>query len=335
MSQLPSKPYGVPLKTGHVVLKNSDWQVIREFIEGESWNFSTPCQDADLEDPLLKNKPNYGALFLGFDFHPGPQGPKLIEINTNAGGFSNLTVLSPDVEVQQGLRRVIVDALLADFEIARPGVGLKVMAIVDDDIRHQPIFQEMQFVADLMTKQGVTCHLLSPEDLPARPDVQLIYNRLTDFRLEEPAHAYLRESIINDRLVCTPHPAIYARVADKNNFLRMNHSVIPRTFKLDSRPLDEWYDTRKQWVFKPATGSGAKGVYRGDKISLAKLKTLAPTTLVQEFIPPNVDEDGARYDIRAYTAGSKIMGVVARQFTGQVMEMRSPLAGFKRVVVTA
>ena len=33
------------------------------------------------------------GVFLGYDFHPGPTGPQLIEINTNAGGAALNAVL--------------------------------------------------------------------------------------------------------------------------------------------------------------------------------------------------------------------------------------------------
>lgn len=48
------------------------------------------CQRPDLEDPLVWNKLPYGALLLGFDFHISPEGPRLIEINTNAGGLATV-----------------------------------------------------------------------------------------------------------------------------------------------------------------------------------------------------------------------------------------------------
>ena len=47
------------------------------------------------EDPaILASKPPYGAFMLGFDFHLTAAGPKLIEINTNAGGLATVFHLS-------------------------------------------------------------------------------------------------------------------------------------------------------------------------------------------------------------------------------------------------
>jgi hypothetical protein len=46
----------------------------------------------------------------------------------------------------------------------------------------------------------------------ARPD--LFYNRLTDFSLDEPAHAALRTAYLSDDVVVTPNRLAAARAAD-------------------------------------------------------------------------------------------------------------------------
>ena len=51
---------------------------------------------------------------------------------------------------------------------------------------------------------------LQPDPAGLRHDgrlVDLVYNRLTDFALEQPAHAALRDAYVAGRVVVTPQPA--------------------------------------------------------------------------------------------------------------------------------
>lgn len=100
----PSKsprPFGLPTKPGVDVISKKDWDAIAGFIRRRKWLHATPCLETDMADPLLNVLPKncgtarvvngvvegdvFGAFMMGFDFHLTPQGPRLIEINTNAG----------------------------------------------------------------------------------------------------------------------------------------------------------------------------------------------------------------------------------------------------------
>jgi len=78
-----------------------------------------------------------------------------------------------------------------------------------------------------------------------------------------------------------------------------------------------------------ATGNGSRGVYRGDKLSVTRLRELPSDTIAQEWAPPSVSSDGTKYDIRVFTCGTEILGLASRHFSGQVMEMSSEKSGFK------
>ena len=100
--------------------------------------------------------------------------------------------------------------------------------------------------------------------------------------------------------------------------------------------MSEWKKIRKRFVFKPADGSGSKGVYLGEKISMKKLEELSSDSVAQEYCPPphgvsdpHSDESHTKYDFRVITRDCDILGVMTRHFTGQVMEMRSFSAGFR------
>jgi hypothetical protein len=49
----------------------------------------SPAYQAEVDagaDALVRFEPGNRGVFMGYDFHLGADGPRLIEINTNAGG---------------------------------------------------------------------------------------------------------------------------------------------------------------------------------------------------------------------------------------------------------
>ena len=43
----------------------------------------------------------------------------------------------------------------------------------------------------------------------------------------------------------------------------MKHSCILKSMKIKYKPLEQWWEERRSWVFKPFTGDGSRGVYVG------------------------------------------------------------------------
>lgn len=337
----PEHPFGPPLKTGEDLVLAKHWQQIEDFIQSRAWYFDEPCLPEDESDPLTKNRLPYGAFMLGFDFHLTSLGPRLIEINTNAGGLASVLCLHRDDSSDRDMATRFVSALTREFT-AFGGTGLpRLIAIIDDDVRNQHFFPEMQYLAQILQEAGMKTVVMAPEEAAASLSglnfqgeiIDVVYNRLVDFRLKEPAHAHLRQAAIEKKTLITPHPAAYARIADKRNLLRLRHPLNPQSFQLKDKALDEWWPNRKHWVFKPTQGAGSRGVYRGDKITSTKFHTLPLETVVQKYIPVPKAEDGSKYDVRVYTQDSHILAAVARHYTGQVMEMRSALAGFRRIKI--
>eukprot|EP01059_Diplonema_ambulator_P000784 TRINITY_DN1062_c1_g1_i1.p1 TRINITY_DN1062_c1_g1~~TRINITY_DN1062_c1_g1_i1.p1 ORF type:complete len:420 (+),score=50.06 TRINITY_DN1062_c1_g1_i1:68-1327(+) len=338
---------GVPTKSGVEKISKEVWRDIRDFIKDGSWDLKEPAGEEDLGDELLSEKA-YGKFMLGFDFHVTEAGPKLIEINTNAGGLATaITIGSCNTRELEMLKDRWFNSLIAEYRLAAtPRTAPIGVAIVDTDAPSQGLYPEMQYFADILRSKSIPCVVCSPSDLTpvaSAPGqfmatendvtipIDMIYNRLVDFRLTEPCHQHIRTAALAG-LVLTPHPAAYARVADKRALMKINHDVIPKTYYLSDKPIEEWQKVKKNYVFKPANGNGSKGVYRGDKISNSKLATLPPSTLVQEYCTPAVSEDGTKYDIRVYTQDRTILAVATRQFSGQVMEMNSPQSGFRTVL---
>jgi hypothetical protein len=350
-----SQPWGVRPKSGHELIKKEEWDEIEAFIASGSWLQELPALESDKTDPLLQQLPcGWGAFMMGFDFHLTSEGPKLIEVNTNAGGLATV------FERLHMLQEKFVNAVKKEFVAATGKASApSLVCIVDVAVQTQRLFPEMQLFAAILTHAGIPTLVLSPEDLVLTPEhilvtkasqqpVDLVYNRIaSDFRLTAPEHAHLRQAAVSMQVVLTPHPAVYARCADKRILTRIQSPLVPRTVLLQTRPLAEWWQERHLWVFKPATGHGSRGVLVGsvDSMQQRDLRNLPPDTIVQQMCDARESTaarqvEGStsssprtRFDVRVYTSGTHIIACTTRHFCGTKMEMASTQSGFRKVLL--
>jgi len=348
-----------------------NWKKIERFIDSEMWWIDDPILHEDAVDPLLEKKIPFGAFMLGFDFHLTSTGPKLIEINTNAGGLATVFTFSctpegsPLKEMERKhITNKFIKAIRDEYNIGYKyfhsnydnslSNTLTTIAIVDDNVEKQGLYSEMLEFKRILEEDNLNAFVVSPEDLHLKDNclyyndyrIDFLYNRITpDFRLRDISHQHIRQAGLAGEVVISPHPATYVRVADKRNLpiisdkilnstIEMDEysfkDIIPLTLSMNEKSMDEWIKERKKWVFKPPEGNGSKGVYRGDKISATKLKSLPmESTLAQEYCPPSTSEDGTKLDFRVFTRDNDVLGLATRHFTGQVMEMKGKKSGFK------
>lgn len=317
---------------------------------------------------------------MGFDFHVTPHGPRLIEINTNPGGaFLNAAlaraqraccapVLSllgrPDDtgDLQEALFRV----LLAEWRRQRGNAPLSRVAIVDESPSSQYLYPEFLLAAELFHRRGIEATICDPRELTlgetglqqAGRVVDLVYNRLTDFSLEQPAHALLREAYLAEAAVVTPHPRAHALYADKRNLALLGdpmqlqqwgadaatidvlQEAIPPTRVVDPAAAEELWAGRRELFFKPAGGFGSRAAYRGDKLTRRVWeKILRGDYVAQQLVPPSargVQVDGRierlKLDLRCYVYGGQLLSVAARLYQGQTTNFRTPGGGFAAVL---
>ena len=187
----------------------------------------------------------------------------------------------------------------------------------------------------------------------------MVYNRLTDFDLSDPAHAALRAAYLAGAAVVTPHPRAHALFADKRNLITLGddarlaawgvtaedrqllQAAIPRTVQVTPDQADALWAGRRHLFFKPVAGFGARAAYRGDKLTRRVWsEILAGGFVAQTLVPPSerlVDVDGQptrlKLDLRAYTYRGEIQLLAARTWTGQTTNFRTPGGGFSPVVV--
>ena len=331
-------------------------------------------QAAVLGAPLPADEaPRAAGVCMGFDFHLTADGPKLIEINTNAGGLA----LVADLMNAWGMSGdAVFGAMVAMFRAEwtlehGEGRPLKRVAIVDAQPEAQFLAPEFHRFKALLERHGIAAVVADPAQLVwdeatatlrcQGETVDLVYNRLTDFALAEPAHAALRTAWLARGAVITPHPLAHRLIADKRNLELLADAAFRRTLNL--RPEDEaalagallpirrvraddaevLWNTRKQWFFKPAAGYGSKAAYRGDKMTKRVFEDVLAAGndyVAQAFAPPAEypvpGADGVavtlKYDVRNYTYRGQVLAIAARLYQGQTTNFRTPGGGFAPMI---
>lgn len=320
------------------------------------------------------------SVFMGYDFHVGADGPRLIEINTNAGGALLNAVLGRAQRAcceevaalvngplpAGALEQAFMDMFVAEWRAAGRQEWPRRIAIVDDEPGQQFLYPEFLLFAQMFARFGVEASVLAPGDLAfdgrvlsdARGAVDLVYNRLTDFRLEAPEHAALRAAYLSRAAVVTPHPRAHALYADKRNLALLTDGARLRRWGVDGRTIDtlargiarttlvsraeaeRLWSGRRKLFFKPAVGYGSKAAYRGEKLTRRVWEEiLAGEYVAQEFVAPGARRIGPgqdmKVDVRNYVYAGKVQLLAARLYQGQTTNLRTPGGGFAPVLIPA
>jgi len=308
-------------------------------------------------DPRAESRP----LLLSYDVHPAPEGPVLIEVNTNAGGL--LTAIQAarlanaccaDWE-RDLLEQRLVELFRRDL-LGSDAAATGTVAIVDDRLAEQALLPEMHAIAGLLRPHAAQVIVVDAAELTYEAGalrhrataIDRVYWRSTDFLVADPAHAPVRRALDEGRLVLAPSPEAYTAIADKRRFLDWSRQpelsraggaafCIAETRRLDEQPVEAWYADRANWVFKPVSGYASRGVYVGRSISRRKLADLpAAQYLAQRYAPhPVLDRSGRewKYDVRFFADRGQVIGAAARLFAGQVVGMKEPGSGFAPIRV--
>ncbi len=266
------------------------------------------------------------GAFMGYDFHLGDDGPKLIEINTNAGGaFFNAFLAGAQIaccaEVERALAREalaafepsVIAMFEAEWRAQRRTDPLRTIAIVDDAPEQQYLYPEFILAKALLERHGYEALVVDAGELryedgvlrAAGRQIDLVYNRLVDFALAAPEHAALRAAYLDGTVVLTPNPRNHALHADKRNLTLLSDQAAMRQWGLSDEHLrslssmpcsrrvtmenaSELWSERKHYFFKPASGHGGKAVYRGDKLTKTAWETiLSGDYIAQDFAAPS------------------------------------------------
>jgi hypothetical protein len=267
------------------------------------------------------------GAFMGFDFHVAEDGPKLIEINTNAGGAFLNAVLAdaqrvccnatrPDLKLSPDRFEDRVLAMFrAEWRVQRPAGELRRAAIVDERPTEQFLYPEFLLARDLFRRNGIDAIIADPAEIEIAGDtlrwqdqpIDLVYNRLVDFAFEGASSAVLRRAYVEGLAVFTPNPRVHALLADKRNLILLSDAralerlgappalrevllrAIPKTVAVTDENAEALWRDRKEYFFKPATGYGSKAVYRGDKLTRTVWShVLTGRYVAQAYVPPSM-----------------------------------------------
>ena len=335
---------------------------------------------------IARARPLATGGVLGFDFHLGGKLPQLIEINTNPGGLlvalelaraaaascdcfeAPLPHLASATVSLDGLSARVAQSFRAEWSRARgDDAALRTIAIVDADPRSQYLYPEFLLYRNLLARSGTRVVIADPGELTVTGDallcngeqIDLVYNRLTDFYLADERHAALREAYVRDLAVITPHPAAHARWADKRllAWLRDEYMLeaaglddaerlavleaIPPTEIVDSGNATDLWARRKTLFFKPVDGFAGKAAYRGDKLTRTAFEHVLSHRYVAQMIAPTSsrrvssvdgDETELRVDVRNFVAHGETWLRAARLYRGQTTNFRTAGGGFAPVL---
>ncbi len=321
--------------------------------------------------PAIARTPNAAlGVFMGYDFHLTVNGPKLIEINTNAGGgLLNAYLLAAHGREGDGARLIadIVAMFVNEWRLVCGDAPLKRIAIVDESPAGQFLAPEFELFRDLFIANGIDAVIADPAELQrdgerllhAGQPVDLIYNRLTDFYLDAAVDRDIREVYQAGGVALTPHPGVHATHADKRHLMTLSDpqkladlavdratqqillAGVPRTVMVDPAQADALWAGRKRWFFKPPAGFGSRAAYRGDKLTKRVFEEiLAGHYIAQEIALPseheirvNGESQTMKADFRCYVYDGRIQHVAARLYQGQTTNFRTPGGGFAPVFV--
>jgi len=315
------------------------------------------------DDGRLRDYPRTGSLVTGYDFYVTPEGPKLIEINTNAAAgilcfllhrYHQTGCVSP--HFFEELRQVVMDQTHTVFSQSSPSHVI----ILDEHPAQQQAYFEFLWFQSLMESWGWPTQILDPQDFPSQfSQPTAVYNRFCDFDLSEQRSLAILQAYLDRKICLMPNPLEFAALSDKSRFLDWSSDIfltevgmtkeeivvirrmIPQVYALTTDNAAELWEKRKSFYFKPRQSYGGKSVYAGKSISrsvfqrMVDIGALAQPAFSAPFWEWDMPGEGRlsfRYDVRVYVIGDQIAFSAARLFRGQVTNFRTPFGGFSPVI---
>lgn len=363
---------------GHIRIMEDVIRAVKNVSENRSY------RDAVLAAAPASAHQDFGprGVFFGYDFHLGADGPRLIEINTNAGGallnlylaaaqqaccaevitFFDGNIKFADIENE------LIGMFKEEWQLQRSDQTLCTVAIVDKEPVEQFLYPEFLLFQSLFERNGIKAIIADPKDFAIREgglwigkqQIDLVYNRLTDFYLQSPDSACLLAAYQQGAAVFTPSPYHYALYADKRDLTLLSDPSRLKTFGVDEASIgtlgrsvpitvivtqdnaDQLWKDRKQLFFKPVSGYGSRGAYRGAKLTRRVWENIVHSDYVaQAVVPPserrliiNGEVRSLKLDIRCATYNSKIQLLSARLYRGQTTNLRTEGGGLATVFAT-
>lgn len=280
---------------------------------------SDPFKKLLISGDVLKVKNGSGGILSCYDFHLDGEIPKLIEINTNAGGFflnyellKSSTICCSHTQGQniENLEEKIISMFTNEFKKIS-SKELKTVAIMDENPESQYLYPDMVICKNILEKNGITTFIVDSKDLEIMDgtamyngiSIDLVYNRLTDFYFKNEENKKFIPLLESASTVVSPNPHDYILFANKANLLQLqnvesykdvlspNETDILKKTLLESVMVskdkeENLWENRKKYFFKPINGYGGKGAYNGKGLTKKVWEYITSNSYVaQETIP--------------------------------------------------
>jgi glutathione synthase/RimK-type ligase-like ATP-grasp enzyme len=266
------------------------------------------------------------GVFFGYDFHLTTDGPRLIEVNTNAGGALLLQHVAsaqqaccrevgeffPGPTRIDDMEQVFVDMFREEFRAQRPNEALRTVAIVDEEPETQYLRPEFELFQEMFAGHGIEAIIADPREFELKDKrlvragmtVDLVYNRLTDFYLQSPACVTLHKACKSGAAVFTPSPRAHALYANKRNMTVLSDAnalramgvpedlvqtlsvAVPRTVLVSTDNAAELWAERRRLFFRPVWGYGSRGTYKGAKLTKKTWSSILESDYVAQELVP-------------------------------------------------
>ncbi|MFQ5581728.1 MAG: hypothetical protein ACE5F3_03755 [Mariprofundaceae bacterium] len=298
-------------------------------------------------------EPEQPSVLMGYDFHITSDGPKLIEINNNAGGLyiaDGQWLPQPELQEWKDTLQQRLQGMFPEH--------WQNLAIMDENVETQFMYPEMLAYAELLQSRTRKIFVVSPKDVIEGKDglyvetvkLDAIYNRHTDFYLESGPLCHIRKAYLAGQIALSPNPRSYALLGDKgrmvdwwrqgllDGFLADDEvtfirCIVPETRRLSDVESELAWAERKQWVFKPAARHGGKGVLLGRAMSSKRFGEMdRHSTVMQRYVAPSKVGE-FKFDMRLYMHGERLIAVAGRLWKGQVTNFREPGSGWVPVAI--
>lgn len=293
-------------------------------------------------------KPNNYAVCMSYDFHINAEGkPELIEINTNAA-FLAMGLQIYDYFKLQNIAGPFNESELVEMfkeEIRLAGASSNSVAIIDEKPELQRLYIEFLIYQQIFKSKDLDCEIFNYDQVEKFKNFGLIYNRYTDFFLNQKESASLKE-LFNAKLNLSPNPYEYFLLADKQRLLDWNTQTevakpisLLKIFDLASADKEEIWQQRKNLFIKPKNSYGSKQAYRASSISRRLFDEIYGSDFVaQQLSTPsdievvyNDKPEKFKYDLRCYVYQDQLQLMIARLYQGQTTNLKTAGGGFAAV----
>lgn len=297
-------------------------------------------------------KPDNYSVCMSYDFHINSQGqPELIEVNTNAGflalGMELYSFLNLPNPAGSFNEKDLVKMFLDEIKLC--GAKQNTVAIIDENPEQQRLYLEFLIFKNIFNKNDIASEIFNIDEIEKYKKYSLVYNRYTDFYLQENKSAEIKKLYNAGELNLSPHPFEYFLLADKQRLLDWNQltdvekpASLLKTYDMGLEDKNKIWNERKNLFFKPKNSYGGKQAYKGASLSRKVFDEVSNSNFIaqQLSVPSQIEVEIAgqkqefKYDLRCFAYKDELQLVIARLYQGQITNLKTIGGGFACIAVS-